>query len=100
MSAAAMVLAAGLGTRLRPLTNELPKPLVPIGDRSMLAHVVDRLRAAGCSPVVVNAHHHADAVARACEALGAVVSREDEDLLGTAGGLARARALLGEGDVL
>ena len=98
--ASAMILAAGLGTRLRPLTDILPKPLVPVGDRPMLAHVVERVRAAGCAPIVVNAHHHAGAVARACEELGAVVSREDEDLLGTAGGLARARPLLGGGDVL
>src|SRR4249920_3166042 len=96
----AMILAAGLGTRLRPLTDILPKPLVPVGDRPMLAHVVERVRAAGCGPIVVNAHHHADAVARACSDLGATISREDEDLLGTAGGLARARALLGTGDVL
>ena len=98
--ASAMILAAGLGTRLRPLTDFLPKPLVPVGDRPMLSHVVDRVRAAGCAPIVVNAHHHADAVARACAELGAVVSREDEDLLGTAGGLSRALPLLGEGDVL
>jgi mannose-1-phosphate guanylyltransferase len=96
----AMILAAGLGTRLRPLTDILPKPLVPVGDRPMLSHVIDRARAAGCAPIVVNAHHHAEAVARACAELGAVVSREDEHLLGTAGGLALARPLLGEGDVL
>jgi mannose-1-phosphate guanylyltransferase len=98
--ASAMILAAGLGTRLRPLTDILPKPLVPVGDRSMLAHVVERVRAAGCAPIVVNAHHHADAIARACDELGVTVSRETEDLLGTAGGVARARALLGSGDVL
>jgi mannose-1-phosphate guanylyltransferase len=96
----AMILAAGLGTRLRPLTDILPKPLVPVGDRPMLSHVIDRARAAGCAPIVVNAHHHAEAVARACAELGALVSREDEHLLGTAGGLALARPLLGEGDVL
>ena len=96
----AMILAAGLGTRLRPLTDVLPKPLVPVGDRPMLAHVIERVRAAGCAPIVVNAHHHADTVARACAELGATVSREDEDLLGTAGGLSRARPLLGGGDVL
>jgi len=98
--ASAMILAAGLGTRLRPLTDHLPKPLVPVGDRPMLAHVIERVRSAGCAPIVVNAHHHADAVARACAELGAIVSREDDDLLGTAGGLGRARPLLGGGDVL
>jgi mannose-1-phosphate guanylyltransferase len=97
--ASAMILAAGLGTRLRPLTDLLPKPLVPIGDRPMLAHVVDRVRAAGCAPVVANAHHFGDALARFCAETGVAVSRED-DLLGTAGGVAHAAALLGEGDVL
>jgi len=96
----AMVLAAGLGTRLRPLTDLLPKPLVPIGDRPMLAHVVARLRGAGCAPIVVNAHHHAGAIAAFCAREGVVVSREDDDLLGTAGGLSRAAGALGEGDVL
>jgi len=66
----------------------------------MLSHVVDRVRSAGCAPIVVNAHHHASVVAKACAELGALVSREDEDLLGTAGGLALARSLLGPGDVL
>ena len=47
---AAFVLSAGLGTRLRPLTLELPKALVPIGDRPALAHIVDRLTAFGCTP--------------------------------------------------
>ncbi len=94
-----MVLAAGLGTRLRPLTDLLPKPLVPIGDRPMLAHVAERLREAHCERIVANAHHHADAIAAFCAREGIEVSRE-EDLLGTAGGLEHAAALLGEGDVL
>ena len=94
---AAFVLSAGLGTRLRPLTLELPKALVPIGDRPALAHVVDRLASFGCRAVVVNAHHHADAIeafARSGNAAPFAVSRET-DLLGTAGGLAFARPRLG-----
>lgn len=94
-----MILAAGLGTRLRPLTDLVPKPLVPVGDRPALAHVVERARAAGASPVVVNAFHHRGALERFCAGAGVVVSGEDE-LLGTAGGLAQAEALLGPGDVL
>jgi mannose-1-phosphate guanylyltransferase len=97
--ASAMILAAGLGTRLRPLTDLVPKPLVPIGDRPMLAHVVERVRAAGCAPVVANAFHHGEALARFCEEQRVAVSAED-DLLGTAGGIARAGSLLGGGDVL
>src|ERR1700729_3188413 len=96
----AMVLAAGLGTRLRPLTDLLPKPLVPIGDRPMLAHVARRLRDAACERIVVNAHHHADRIAEFASTEKIEVSREDDDLLGTAGGLAHAAELLGEGDVL
>jgi mannose-1-phosphate guanylyltransferase len=96
-----MVLAAGLGTRLRPLTDARAKPLVPVGDRPALAHVLDRLRAVGATRIVVNAHHRADEVRAFVERqpVGVAVSEEHE-LLGTAGGLAHARALLGEGEVL
>ncbi len=95
----AMVLAAGLGTRLRPLTDHVPKGLVPLGDRPMLSDVVARLRARGEERIVVNAHHHADAIAEWSKTVDVFVSREKE-LLGTAGGVAHARALLGDTDVL
>ncbi len=98
----AMVLAAGLGTRLRPLTEGRAKALVPVGDRPALAHVLDRLRAGGLARVVVNAHHHLDqlrAFARGEAGVDLGLS-EETDLLGTAGGIAHARGLLGEGDVL
>lgn len=95
----AIILAAGLGTRLRPLTDLVPKPLVPVGDRPMLAHLVDAVRAAGCAPIVANAFHHAAEIERFCAQASVAVSRESE-LLGTAGGIAAAAALLGEGDVL
>jgi mannose-1-phosphate guanylyltransferase len=92
-----MVLCAGLGTRLRPLTEWCAKPLVPVGDRPAVAHVVERL---GAFPVrVINVHHRPDDLEAWGRARGVAVSRE-VDLLGTAGGLARARALLGEGDAL
>lgn len=86
------MLAAGLGTRLRPLTDRCAKPLVPVGDRPAIAHVLDRLEAAGFGPVTINAHHLADDVERFARARRARVSREDGELLGTAGGVARARA--------
>jgi mannose-1-phosphate guanylyltransferase len=96
-----MVLAAGLGTRLRPLSDLRAKPLVPVGDRPALAHVLDRLRAAGVTRIVVNAHHRAPDVRAFVEAQpGDLAVSEEPDLLGTAGGLAQARHLLGEGDVL
>jgi mannose-1-phosphate guanylyltransferase len=94
-----MILSAGLGTRLRPLTEELPKPLCPVGDRPILAHIVAQLRRGGVGRVVVNVHHHA--VAFDDGALGALelpvaVSREAE-ILGTAGGVRGAESLLDPG---
>ena len=91
-----MVLAAGLGTRLRPLTDHCAKSLVPVGDRPALAHVLDRLGAASFTRVVVNAHHRARDVRDFVETRGpAVAVSEERELLGTAGGLARAADLLG-----
>src|SRR5688572_7988597 len=94
---AAMVLCAGLGTRLRPLTDEIAKPLVPIGDRPAVAHVAERL--SSFPSRVINVHHRPDDLERWASARGIAVSREI-DLLGTAGGLEHAAPLLGEGDVL
>jgi mannose-1-phosphate guanylyltransferase len=94
-----MVLAAGLGTRLRPLTDEVPKPLVPLGDRPMLSHVVDQLRKHGEERIVVNAFHHPEQLHAWAKGAGVFVSNE-QDLLGTAGGVANARTLLGDVDVL
>lgn len=95
----AIVLSAGLGTRLRPLTYELAKPMVPVGDAPVLAHVAARVRLAKPRRLVVNVHHRPDDVALYAEAHGMAVSREAA-LLGTAGGIAHARDLLGDGDVL
>lgn len=94
-----MVLCAGLGTRLRPLTDELAKPMVPVGDEPAVAHVVARVRLATPARIVVNVHHRPDDVRTWAEPEGIAVSHERE-LLGTAGGVARARLLLGPGDVL
>jgi MurNAc alpha-1-phosphate uridylyltransferase len=58
----AMILAAGIGTRLRPLTDRTPKALLPVRGRPLLAHVMDRLVAAGATRIVVNTHHHADQI--------------------------------------
>jgi mannose-1-phosphate guanylyltransferase len=95
-----MVLAAGLGTRLRPLTDLRAKPLVPVGSRPALAHVLDRLHAAGVRRIVVNAHHHAEQLRAFGGGRAGVALSEEPELLGTAGGIARARDLLGGGDVL
>ncbi|WP_270937721.1 nucleotidyltransferase family protein [Falsiroseomonas oryzae] len=94
----AMVLAAGLGTRMRPLTDDRPKPLLPLEGRSLLHHAMDRLRDAGIRNLVVNAHWFADQVERAVTAYGAepppVVLRE-ELLLETGGGVKAALPHLG-----
>jgi NDP-sugar pyrophosphorylase family protein len=58
----AMILAAGLGTRLRPLTDRTPKALLPVRGRPLLAHVMDRLVAEGATRIVVNTHHHAEQI--------------------------------------
>lgn len=94
-----MILCAGLGTRLRPLTDQLAKPMVPIGDRPAVAHIADRLRGAGVTRIVVNVHHRPDDLRVWAERADVAVSPEPE-LLGTAGGIAQAKDLLGAGDVL
>ncbi|MBU8536980.1 nucleotidyltransferase family protein [Falsiroseomonas tokyonensis] len=94
-----MVLAAGLGTRMRPLTDDRPKPLLELEGESLLHHALDRLRDAGVAHHVVNAHWFADQVAAAVEAHDApdrLVLRE-EVLLETGGGHAAALPHLGEG---
>jgi len=89
----AMVLAAGLGTRLRPLTNHLPKALVEVAGRPLLAIVLDRLRAAGVTEAIVNAHHFAemivDYVAQNDFGMRVEVSHE-EAVLDTGGGIKQA----------
>ena len=94
-----MILCAGLGTRLRPLTDWLAKPMVPIGDRPAVAHIADHLRAAGFSRIVVNVHHRPEDLRTWASSSNVAIS-EEADLLGTAGGIAHASTLLGDGDVL
>lgn len=97
-----MVLCAGFGTRLRPLTLERPKPLVPIGDAPLLVHVQRQLAAAGLEgELVVNAHHLYGEFMSLIEGLGLElkVVREPE-IRGTGGGVAGARALFESTPVL
>jgi len=99
----AMVLAAGLGTRMRPLTNDRPKALVEVGGRPLIDHVLDRLAQAGVRRAVVNVHAFADMleahVLRRTD-LEVVISDERDELLETGGGLRRARPWLGEEPIL
>lgn len=96
----AMVMAAGLGKRMRPLTATRPKPLVEVAGKALLDHTFDRLRAAGIGKAVVNVHYLADALeahlAKRMSDLEVVVSDERAQLLETGGGLVKAQHLLGD----
>ena len=98
----AMVLAAGFGERMRPLTNTMPKPLVPLMGRTLIDHVLDRLNDAGVESAVVNVHYlpeqiEAHMIARADRGPKTIISDEREVVLDTGGGVAKALPLLGEG---
>ncbi len=94
----AMVLAAGYGKRMRPLTDDTPKPLIPVLDRPMIDCTLDRLAEAGVESVVVNAHHLAGTVEAhlAGHKEPRVTVRREERLLDTGGGIANALDLLGD----
>ena len=94
----AMVLAAGLGTRLRPITDTIPKPLVELGGRTLLDHAIDRLALIGVETVVVNVHYKAEQIeaALAGRTYPRIALSRETELLETGGGVARALPLLGE----
>jgi MurNAc alpha-1-phosphate uridylyltransferase len=99
----AMVLAAGVGSRMRPLTDDRPKALVEVAGRPLIDHMLDRLGEAGVTRAVVNVHAFADRLeahlARRITAPSIIISDERDELLETGGGLKKARALLGEAPV-
>lgn len=94
-----MLFAAGMGTRLKPLTDVIPKALVPVGDKPLIQHVLDKLAAGGTDHVVVNVHHKAGqirnflALVSKAYPLTISVSDESEALLETGGGIRKARPL-------
>ncbi|WP_236552433.1 nucleotidyltransferase family protein [Belnapia sp. F-4-1] len=94
-----MVLAAGLGLRMRPLTEITAKPLLTLQGRSLLDRALDRLESASIEQAVVNAHWHADQVAAAvaCRETPHIALQREEELLETGGGVTRALPLLGPG---
>jgi len=94
----AMILAAGAGTRLRPLTDRMPKALVPVRGRPLLAHVMDRLVAAGATRIIVNTCHHAEQIAAFVDrhtppGVEIVLSHEPDGPYDTGGGLLAAAPL-------
>lgn len=96
-----MIFAAGLGTRLRPLTDTMPKALVPIDGKPLLHHLLSKLQKAGCSHAVINVHHHAEQIVEYVKqheyGMRIEISDESDMLLDTGGGLRKAGTLL-EGD--
>jgi MurNAc alpha-1-phosphate uridylyltransferase len=94
----AMVLAAGLGTRMRPITNSMPKPLVKIGGKPMIDYVLDSLKQAGVERAVVNVHHFADqmeAHLKAYDGLEILISDERDALMNNGGGIVKGISQLG-----
>jgi len=94
----AMVLAAGLGLRMRPLTEQMPKPLVQVAGRALLDHVLDKLGVAGVSEAIVNVHYLPDQIIdHVAGRTGprVTISDERDEVLGTGGGVVRALPLLG-----
>src|SRR6185312_8928631 len=97
--AKAMVLAAGLGLRMRPLTDHMPKPLVPVAGQPLLDHVLDKLAGAGVDEAVVNVHYLPDQIIAHTANRGRpriIISDERDQVLGTGGGVVKALPLLGK----
>ena len=97
----AMIFAAGLGTRLKPLTDHMPKALVPVAGKPMLEHVIRKLIAAGCDEIVINVHHFADQIIdfiKANNNFGITIHISDETdmLLDTGGGIKKASSFFNE----
>src|SRR5215470_2829648 len=94
----AMVLAAGFGLRMRPLTDKMPKPLVPVAGRPLLDHVLDKLGHAGVTEAVVNVHYLPDQIidhVAGRTTPRVTISDERDQVLGTGGGVVKALPLLG-----
>jgi MurNAc alpha-1-phosphate uridylyltransferase len=94
-----MIMAAGLGTRMRPLTNDRPKPLIEIAGKALIDHSIDRLVASGVKLVVVNAHYRADMLRAHLARRKDVeirISEESDEILGTGGGILKALPNFGD----
>lgn len=100
----AMILAAGFGTRLRPLTDLRPKPLVPVANKPVIEHIIDYLKDSGVTRIVVNVHHHAKQLSEHIENgrySGVTFQvRHEPDILGTGGGLMNVADFWGDDTLL
>jgi len=100
----AMLMAAGLGKRMRPLTATRPKPLVKVAGKALIDHALDRMQAGGIETVIVNVHYLADTVEAHLRArrlpMRVLISDERAQLLETGGGLMKAREMLGDAPFL
>lgn len=95
-----MLFAAGLGTRMRPLTNDRPKPLIKVGGQTLLDRALDVARAGGAGPIVVNTHYLGQMIADHLAGQDVAISDETDQVLETGGGLRKALPLLGDGPVM
>ncbi len=94
----AMIFAAGLGTRLKPLTDHMPKALVKVAGKPLLQHVIDKLQAQGFDHIVVNVHHFASQIVDYLRGTDIQISDETDALLETGGGLKKALPLFDNDD--
>ena len=99
----AMIFAAGLGSRLKPLTDTMPKALVPVAGRPMLEHVILKLKASGFTEIVINIHHFGEQIIDFLKAnndfgLTLHISDERDLLLDTGGGIRKARRFFENSD--
>ncbi len=101
-----MIFAAGMGTRLKPLTDIIPKALVPVCDKPLLQHVIERVTSAGCHDIVINVHHHAEQIRNFVDIsrqhwdADIRISNETEHLLETGGAIRKAAPLFTDEHVL
>ena len=96
---ALMLFAAGFGTRMAPLTDTMPKPLIPVAGKPLIDHAADLARAAGVARIVANVHYRADQIVAHFAGTDTMIADETAQILETGGGLRAALPLLGPGPV-
>lgn len=96
----AMILAAGLGTRLRPYSDRCPKPLFPVLGKPLIIHLLEQLRISGCKSITINSHYLVEQFSELLAAENDVKLQVEEDILGTGGGLRKALSYFGREPLL